>query len=181
MEKKSILVTIFVAAIVGVISSIITSFFISVPSLGPAPNVNSNSCNADGVCEINSAVISSSNPVTGRGLEVFQGGTFGNLQVGGQVGGGLTVDGTQIVLNSPITSGVVIAGANPTTGRALDVSGGASFGNFQVGAQVGGGIYVDGNQVLIRSPTTVVSLMGATKAYVCVNSAGLLYRGVGRC
>ena len=52
MEKKSIWTTVLIAAIVGIISSVITSFFISSPDLQPT-NINANSCNADGICEVN--------------------------------------------------------------------------------------------------------------------------------
>jgi len=130
MEKNSVWTMVLVSAVVAVISSLATLFFVGNPSLAPRAVIDANSCTADAVCETSAVVVTGSNPATSLGLEVLQGAKFGNLGVGGQVGGG---------------------------------------------------IYVDGSQVLARSPITAVSLAGTSNAFVCVSSVGLLYRSTTAC
>ena len=182
MEKNSVWTMVLVSAVVAVISSLATLFFVGNPSLAPRAVIDANSCTADAVCETSAVVVTGSNPATSLGLEVLQGAKFGNLGVGGQVGGGIYVDGSQVVFNSPVTNGIQVTGSiNSQPGIGLDVSSGAKFGNLAAGSQVGGGLYVDGSQVLARSPITAVSLAGTSNAFVCVSSVGLLYRSTTAC
>ena len=129
-------------------------------------NIKANSCNADEQCEVKNLVVTGKNQfetLTTRGLA---------LTGGALIGDDLSVASDLTVGGDAKTRNLVVTGTNQfetLTARGLALTGGALIGD----------------DLLVSSDLTITGLANPadsnSKAYVCVNKVGQLYRSEVAC
>ena len=172
MDNRQIWITAFIALIVAIVVSLVTG--VVSPALAPRTSlssapINANSCNADGICEINGA------NVEGQ-LNVFGLGKFDNgLNVNN---GDTNIEGNLITLND-VELGKY-GNVNPVM-KIYQTSDGNKYLNVNDFAKFSGGLNVDSGDTSIEGPLFLITLSGNSTAYACLDNQGKLFRSQTPC
>ena len=161
MDKKDILMVVVIAAVVGVVASLITS---NVSDVGMSPDILprdiiAHACNGDGICETNSILVGKAGSGSSGSISVENKVIAGSLEANSlridrNSGFGLTIDqDSGFGLKIDQGSGYGLKVTNNGSGYALAADGRVMFKNLETQG-TGNFLCVSGTGVIFRSNST---------------------------